>query len=99
MFIMSNEIVRLNGRPIVSWSIRCKVAVLMPDATDAADRDPRHIIVEGRNKFHHQLLKRLDWSYDPLQYALMFPRGEKGWAPQSIPLTYSERQKRRGTCS
>ena len=76
MFIMSNEIVRLNGRPIVSWSIRCKVAVLMPDATDAADRDPRHIIVEGRNN-RLSTVSELHWSYDPLQYALMFPRGER----------------------
>ena len=28
----------------------------------------------------------MHWSYDPTHYMLMFPRGEKGWAPQTIQL-------------
>ena len=62
-----------------------EIAVLMPGAADAADRNPRHILVQGRND-QLSTVSEIHWSYDPLQYVLMFPRGEKGWAPKTIPL-------------
>lgn len=36
-------------------------------------------------------------SYDPLAYPLMFPSGQLGWAPNSIPLTFKSNEKNKET--
>jgi hypothetical protein len=68
-----------------------EVAVLMVGSGTEENASKRNIILaqKGSNKLsyiteHHS-------SYDPLQYVIMFPRGEQGWQHHTYPITDSNK--------
>ena len=57
------------------------VAVLMVDSEETTNR--REVILRKRDGFL-QVISEINPHYDPLQYPLLFPRGETGWHPELL---------------
>ncbi|XP_021721983.1 uncharacterized protein LOC110689507 [Chenopodium quinoa] len=54
------------------------VAVIWPDNASSSQSLSPHILVAGRSATSHRIYHNYG-CYDPLQYPLLFPRGECGW--------------------
>jgi hypothetical protein len=68
-----------------------EVAIILPGAS--ADQ-PRDIVLRCRDGFL-QRISDLHTAYTPLQYPLLFPRGENGWYPEMTLNEPAERQEQR----
>ncbi|XP_021732628.1 uncharacterized protein LOC110699422 [Chenopodium quinoa] len=62
------------------------VAVIWPDSASSSDTLSPHILVSGKSCESHRIYHNYG-CYDPLQYPLLFPRGECGWM-QGLKKTY-----------
>jgi hypothetical protein len=60
-----------------------EVAVIWPEKLSSSESSDPHIIVSGKSNQKHRI-RHYYGCYDPLQYPLLFPRGESGWN-QNIP--------------
>ncbi|XP_021864128.1 uncharacterized protein [Spinacia oleracea] len=55
-----------------------EVAVIWPEATSSSESSNPHILVSGKSNKSHMIMHYYG-CYDPLQYPLLFPRGDCGW--------------------
>ncbi|XP_074301054.1 uncharacterized protein LOC141632403 [Silene latifolia] len=55
-----------------------EVAVVWPDNTAMQGNEGPHIITYGRGS-HNNSIRHFYMCYDPLQYPLLFPKGDSGW--------------------
>ncbi|KAF5318680.1 hypothetical protein D9619_010670 [Psilocybe cf. subviscida] len=69
-----------------------EVAVILPG--HEVPTEPRDIILRFRDGALHRI-SDLHPAYVPLQYPLLFPRGENGWYPQMMLTETEEQQEKR----
>ncbi|XP_074282556.1 uncharacterized protein LOC141607096 [Silene latifolia] len=55
-----------------------EVAAVWPDNTALQGNEGPHIIAYGRGSHNHRI-RHFYGCYDPLQYPLLFPKGDSGW--------------------
>jgi len=87
--IVLKSIKNKKGRPNHQYSLATfsEVAVLFPGDTDDSDK-VRDIIIEGQDGNLKRIYEGSE-DYDPLQYILLHPRGERGWGYK----TYEKKSK------
>ncbi len=68
-----------------------EVAVLMVSNGTEENASKRNIVLSQKGSNQLSYITEHHSSYDPLQYVIMFPRGEQGWQHHTYPIKDSSK--------
>ncbi|XP_021759606.1 uncharacterized protein LOC110724492 [Chenopodium quinoa] len=89
--------IRLNKHPVLDQRVYNaptseEVAVIWSEGTSSSQSNSPHIIVHGKSNKSHRIYHYYG-CYDPLQYPLLFPRGDCGWHHGLLKMSHGGRSQ------
>ncbi|KAK9740632.1 hypothetical protein RND81_03G049700 [Saponaria officinalis] len=86
--VQENTQIVINRNPVLDQSVynaptSDEVVVIWSEDTSSSSLSGPHILVTGKSNESHRIMHYYG-CYDPLQYPILFPRGECGWR-QGLP--------------
>ncbi|XP_021761053.1 uncharacterized protein LOC110725888 isoform X2 [Chenopodium quinoa] len=89
--------IRLNKYPVLDQRVYNaptseEVAVIWSEGTSSSQSNSPHIIAHGKSNKSHKIYHYYG-CYDPLQYPLLFPRGDCGWHHGLLKISHGGRSQ------